>query len=483
MLRGMLMTALALGAMPPLLGGGIIYNNNQSAEYLRTFDRNSAVDNADIVYYNMAGTPSLKPGWTLNVSDQMLSRKATVATVGNPVLGGRTYAMDEAALQFPDVYAAYRSNDWALFGGLENLGATAVGNWKQGLPSLDLSAMQQAGYGQTQTSGVIAADAYAQAITQGATPTQAQAAATAAGLSSQSFQAASTLKGSSSFVALRAGGALQVTPEFAMAMALRYVSARQDLAGSADGYCTYNQYHHNLADHMRTVLDVTDRAHGLSAEFGFDLRPAPGVVLALTWERSTKLAFSTAVIDGEDGGGLFVNGTQARLDLPEVVRFGAGWQKTPRTRLALSVNAYREGRAHLGLLNNPEFGVNAGRAYGNSYEEAASVEQRLSPRWLVSFGLDLNQLGQRRSATVDTSLTGGQDTTLSEGAGFQYQASERLKLNVGLAHTAFLHPYRVADAGDTQLATAFATQNVPISPGKEYNKEYIIFAVGLDYHF
>ena len=111
------------------------------------------------------------------------------------------------------------------------------------------------------------------------------------------------------------------------------------------------------------------------------------------------------------------------------------------------------------------------------------MEQRLSPRWLVSFGLDLNQLGQRRSATVDTSLTGGQDTTLSEGAGFQYQASERLKLNVGLAHTAFLHPYRVADAGDTQLATAFATQNVPISPGKEYNKEYIIFAVGLDYHF
>ena len=41
--------------------GGVFYNSNQSAEYIRTFDRNSAIDNADIVYYNMAGTVNLRP--------------------------------------------------------------------------------------------------------------------------------------------------------------------------------------------------------------------------------------------------------------------------------------------------------------------------------------------------------------------------------------------------------------------------------------
>ena len=483
MRKGLLVTALVLGAQHLALAGGIFYNSNQSAEYLRTFDRNSALDNADIVYYNMAATPMLKRGWTFNLSNQMIFQKATVSTIENPVLGEKSYKSSNPALLVPNAYAAYKKDDWAMFLGLETIGATAMRAWNGGLPTLDLLGKQLAGYGQTSTSGVIGGDAYANAIAQGATPAQAQASATAAGLSPQYFPSSSTLKGASYYLAFRAGGAIQFDPDFAMAMALRFVTAQQAVVGSADGYCTYDLDNHDLLNHARTVIDVVSKARGLSLEWGMDYRPAPGVVLNVTYEMATKLNFKTTVNAGKDGGGLFVNGSRARLDLPQTLRLGAGWQVDPKTRLSMGINAYLERRADLALLDNPSYGIQAAKAYRNTYEESASLERQLNAKWLVSFGLNLNQIGQRRSATLDTSIPGAHANYLSEGAGFQYRYSERLKLNAGLGHTAFIHAYRNADAGDGQVQAAFAGQGSPVTPEKEYNKAYVILAVGLDYHF
>ena len=483
MRKGLLVTALVLGAQHLALAGGIFYNSNQSAEYLRTFDRNSALDNADIVYYNMAATPMLKRGWTFNLSNQMIFQKATVSTIENPVLGEKSYKSSNPALLVPNAYAAYKKDDWAMFLGLETIGATAMRAWNGGLPTLDLLGKQLAGYGQTSTSGVIGGDAYANAIAQGATPAQAQAAATTAGLSPQYFPSSSTLKGASYYLAFRAGGAIQFDPDFAMAMALRFVTARQDVVGSADGYCTYDQDNHDLVNHARAVIDASSQARGLSLEWGMDYRPMPGVVLTVTYEMATKLDFKTTVHDGKDGDGLFVNGSKARLDLPQTLRLGVGWQLSPTTRLSAGLNAYLESRADLAMLNNPPYGIQAAKAYRNTYEESVSLERQLNPKWLVSFGLNLNQIGQRRDATLDTSLPGAHANYLSEGAGCQYRYSERLKLNVGLGHTAFIHPYRNADAGDDQVQAAFAGQGSLVTPEKDYNKSYLILAVGLDYHF
>ena len=87
MKRGPFLSLLILGLGPAAFGGGIFYNSNQSAEYMRTFERNSAIDNADIVYYNMAGTVKLKEGFTFNLSNQTIFQWATVTTKGNPVVG------------------------------------------------------------------------------------------------------------------------------------------------------------------------------------------------------------------------------------------------------------------------------------------------------------------------------------------------------------------------------------------------------------
>ncbi len=483
MKKGLFFSSLILGLVTPATAGGIFYNSNQSAEYIRMFDRNSAVDSADIVYYNMAATPRLKDGWTFNFSDQMIFQRATVATIGNPVVGDRLYKSDNPALVVPNFYLAYKKDNWAGFLGVETIGATAIREWKQGLPTLDLMGKQLVGYGQDYTSQVIGADAYAVAIQGGATPAQASAAALAAGLSTQYFPSNSYLKGSSYYVAIRVGGAMQINPTFSVAVAGRYVTSQQAIVGSVDGYSTYNQFNHDLTDHKRLVIDKVDKATGFSGEVGFNYTPNPKTVVSLTYEMATPLNFKTTINDGKDGGGLFVDGSKAHLDLPQVVRFGFGYQMTPQLRLSLGANAYLESSVNFGMLDNPMFGINAKRSYRNTYEESAAFEYQVNPRWLVSFGVNLNQIGQNPDATVDISVPGAHANYMSEGAGFQYTASEHMKVNVGLAHTAFMNKYQFADSGDKQLQASFASQGVTISPTKQYNKEYFILAFGVDFHF
>ena len=53
----------------PAIAGGIFVNSQQSAEYVRLFNRNAATDNADIAYYNMAGLTKMKDGQYLNGSN------------------------------------------------------------------------------------------------------------------------------------------------------------------------------------------------------------------------------------------------------------------------------------------------------------------------------------------------------------------------------------------------------------------------------
>jgi hypothetical protein len=159
---------LAMIAWLPGHAGGVFYNSNQSAEYIRSFDRNSAVDGADIAHYNMAGTVNLRPGLTFNVSNQTILQWATVRTLGNPVLGDRSYESGNPVWLVPNLYAAY-----------------------------------------------------AAALAAGASPALARAEAAAAGLDGSAFSARSWIKGSSSFLAWRHGCACRLGPRLALAQTLR----------------------------------------------------------------------------------------------------------------------------------------------------------------------------------------------------------------------------------------------------------------------
>ncbi|HJW72073.1 MAG TPA: hypothetical protein VJ486_04395 [Geothrix sp.] len=483
MKRNLLITSLVLGALTPATAGGIFYNSNQSAEYFRTFDRNSAIDNADIVYYNMAGTVRLGEGWTFNLSNQSIFQKATVETKGNPVVGDRTYESNNPVLVIPNGYAAYRKGDWAFFTGLETIGATAVRDWKDGLPTLDLYGKQMAGYGGVK-SNIIGMDAAAAALAAGKSVDEANAAGVAAGLSADAFTAKSSLKGSSYYMAWRHGAAYRINQYFSIALAGRLVMARQDIVGRVDSACTYNQYGHDLRSQSVAIIDTTAKANGYSGEIGIDIFPTDNTVLNFTYETSTSLNFTTRVRDGKDGNGLFVDGQQGHLDLPKTLRFGFGVQVTPDLRASLGANRYFEGSVNFNMLNNPANNNDYKKDYSDTTEESASLEYRLSKPWLVSFGVNFNQIGQRKASTIDTSIPGAHANYFSIGAGFQYAASDQLKFNLGVAHTRFTSTYENADVmGDQALQAAFQSQGVSIDPRKVYDKQYLIVAFGINYRF
>lgn len=355
MRSGPIAAVLAAAAWCPGHAGGIFVNSNQSAEYIRSFDRNSALDAADIAYYNMAGTVCLPPGLTGNLSNQTILQRATVRPLGNPVLGDRTYRSDNPVWLVPNFYLVYRHRRWAGFTALQTIGATAVRRWPSGLPSMDLAGKAAAGYGGP-ASARIASDAYAAALAAGATQAQAQAAGAGAGLNAAPFPSRSWLKGSSRFLAWRLGAACRISPRWAVAVAGRLVWARQDVSGGVAGACTYDGF----ADPAPVLIEVSS--------------------------------------------------------------------------------------------------------------------------WLVSLGVNINRIGQRRSATLDTSLPGAHGTYLSLGTGARYQASDRLRLTFGAACTGFAQRYRNADAGDRRLQAAFAANGAAISPDKEYDKRYLILAFGIEYH-
>ena len=476
------LVAAMMAAWVPARGGGVFFNSNQSAEYIRSFDRNSAIDNADIVFYNMAGTVNLRPGFSLNASNQTILQWTTVRTVGNPVLGERTYRSGNPGWLVPNAYAVYRKDRWAVFTGLETIGATAVRRWSDGLPSLDLAETAAAGYGGP-ASQTLAQDAYAAALRSGATPAQAQAAAVAAGLDASAWTSGSSLRGASCFLAWRHGATWRIGPRWAVALAGRWVYARQDLAGGAHGALASDRFGDHLRAQAGTQIDVSSTAMGYSLEVGLNLYPAEGLVLSLGYGMATGLDFRTSVRDGKDGNGRFRDGHRARLDLPQVWRAGVGCQATPRLRASCGVNAYLEHSARMDLLDDPAAGIDSRRDYGNTYEVSAALEYRLGPRWLVSLGTLFTRIGQARPATLDTSLAGAHANYLSLGAGCQFQASGRARINLGIGCSGFVHRYQAADLqGDRALQSRFAAAGVAISPRKEYDKRYLILAIGLDYH-
>jgi hypothetical protein len=304
----------------------------------------------------------------------------------------------------------------------------------------------------------------------------------AAALDAGPFSAHSWLRGSSCFLAWRHGVAWRCSPRFALALAGRLVTASQEVRGGADGACSYDQDGHDLRGTAGLRVDVSQRALGYSGEACVDFFPAAEVVLSLTCELATPLEFHTRVRAGADGGGRFVDGSRARLDLPQVWRFGIGWPAAPALRLSAGVNLYREGAARMDLLDDPAAGIDARRDYRDSWEGAAALAWRLDERRLLRAGILYTRIGQGRAAVLDTSPPGAHADYLSLAAGGCWQLTPRLRANAGVAWTAFVRPLEQADgAGDRALRDAYAAAGLAIEPRKRYDKRYLTLALGVEW--
>jgi len=421
------LTAFFIAAVTPLFAGGVFYNSNQSAEYFRTYERNAATDNADAVYYNMAGTTRMKDGIYVHGSNQMLFQEATVKTDENQVVGDKTYKSDNPVWLCPNLYVLYKQNNWSAFTGLETIGATAIREWEDGLPTLDSLSILNGGPGK------------------------------------------SYVKGTSYYFAWRLGGAYAVNELFSIGACGRVVTSRQHVEGYIVG-----------SGNDKIEMDYTDDALGYSGEIGFNVYPVKEMTISFTYEMATKLDFKRNINDGKSGVAAMnlIDGEKKRLDLPQALRFGISYNITEKFRTEFGVDAYLEKYVNFERLDDSAAGIDADKDYGNTYEEGLTFEYTFNKMFLASIGFNLTQIGQKKSATLDTSIPGAHADYWSAGIGGQVTPIEDLKINFGIGYTGFQKKYEHADYSDDLAAAFFGG-----SPSKEYNKQYIVVAIGAEYRF
>ena len=138
-----------------LLVSGIINSNaqidnlsNLSAEWMRSGVRNAATDAADIVVYNPAGITSMKNGIHINFINQSLFRNPNHTYDLGMGEGQKEYEQSSPDLFLPNLYIAYKKDNWALYSGVFFSGGGATIDYKQGSITTDLIGLGTLGAAQ-----------------------------------------------------------------------------------------------------------------------------------------------------------------------------------------------------------------------------------------------------------------------------------------------------------------------------------------------
>lgn len=103
--------ALFLGGGGSILfAGSIDHNNNFSAGYIRTFNRNAVTDSADAAVYNPAGVAKLDNGLHVSVNSQFIVKNYSHESSTD------TYAAKNPTPFLPSAFVVFSQNRWGVFG-------------------------------------------------------------------------------------------------------------------------------------------------------------------------------------------------------------------------------------------------------------------------------------------------------------------------------------------------------------------------------
>lgn len=140
--------------------GGILTNYNQSAQYVRMLSRNASLD-VDAVFYNPAGLIKLEDGWHFSFSSQTIWQTREI-TSGFPLLNDSYYEGKTFAPVFPDLFAVYKKDKFALSFAVAPVGGGGSAKFENGLPTFEIpvSKIVPALSGLSQISPALAVSGY-----------------------------------------------------------------------------------------------------------------------------------------------------------------------------------------------------------------------------------------------------------------------------------------------------------------------------------
>ena len=369
-LYSVLLVTLLLSA-GSAIGGNIDYLTNRSVNYFRNFARNAATEGADLVSYNPAGLTFLPEGFHISFGNEFFLKDYTIETTSYPVIADTTavYQSTKPTLFYPDLYAVFRTGDWAVYGAFTVPAGGGSLDYKDGIYAMPLL---ESGLQQMFHPGVSVC--FAQ-------------------MDSGSIMA------SSQYLAGTAGVSYAVNDILSVGLAGRYTTGRKTYDGFGEFTVTWIDSTAHQTQVSR-VLDVEKTASGFNGIISVNVAPTEGLNIAMKYETRTNLEFETTVNTNDWAAfGLpdssFTDGYLQRRDLPAMFSGGISYRFSPEVALSTMWNYYFVEDAAEDSLDGID------DDYTNGWDAGLGIDFQATPRALLGLGYVYSNLGGNEDTFSD----------------------------------------------------------------------------------
>ncbi len=426
-----------------IFGGGIVTNTNQSAEFLRTLNRNASTD-LDAAYYNPAGLVMLEDGFYLYVSNQTILQTRTIESssalfgqIGFPLHD--EYVGDTQVPFYPNVYLTYKMDKLAVSGGLTVIGGGGSATYDDGLALFEAFSL---GY--------------------------AIAGLGAAGLGVSGYSLDANFEGTSTYLGFQGTVAYAINEMISVAAGGRYVMASNTYDGtlSSISFNTYVLAAPTMAGPVWPGDDVKVEAEqtatGFAPIISVNLTPAEGVNVALRYEGQTALEFENDnKNDDQSGEVLFPDAYKFNNDIPAMIAAGAAYQVNDALKAEASFTYYMNTGAEWETTTE---GENRADETENGYEAGVAFEYAINEQLSASAGFLYSISGAQDTYHTDDSYS---LDSYSLAGGIKYQINESIQLNLGVFDVFYTE-------GESAASATYPVDNT-------YDKTSIGFAIGVGY--
>ena len=472
-----------------LMAGGLKTNVNQSAAWARTLSRDATLD-IDGVFFNPAGLAHLSNGLHPYLSNMSNWQTRTITSdytylSGNPV----TYEAELMAPIFPNLYVAYKMNNWTFSGGFGIVGGGGSADFPTGLPDFEIPI--------------------ASLVPQlGAALAPVDAGIVGAGFPDPGFRNISgynvntAFNGSSSYFGYQAGATYAINNMLSVYLGGRLVTAKNSYEGSLGGVSidAPEIYGGTMppGDYLRIValtpglppevvgqlngtaaaLDVgtadaelaaTQAGTGFTPIIGVNIHVSDMLNIGARYEHQTKIELTNST--DVDDVGMFPDGDKVRADLPGMFSVGAQVRPIGNLTLSAGFNYFLDKSASYGNDDAGEPLDNTTIIDENGYTYSAAIEYKILGILGVSAGYTSGNNGV--NAAYQSNMTYALKSR-TFGGGIFVDLGEMIRINAGFNMTTY---------DDYDLAESYAlAPSIMVPYTDTYTKKTTIFAIGVEVH-
>ena len=451
------------------LAGGIVTNTNQSAQYIRTLNRNASTC-IDAVYFNPAGLTMLGDGIHVYLSNQSIFQTKEIT---NSALGDKKFEGAVSAPLFPNAYLAYKMGSLAFSAGFMPIGGGGSADFADGLPSFEsqvaplVPALASVGVTAYDLDMAFEGSSIYMGGQVGVSYKLSDMISIAVG--GRFVSASNTYAGHLTGIQINPGGVMQSAPTFFSGAAAQYTAggdaaaaaaaafAAAGMADSAAYYTAVATGAYTQAAYMTgyaaatadlELEDATKKGTGFTAIISANISPMDGLNIGIRYETLTQLELETE--SDVDIAGVVEDGKKERADMPAMLAVGASYKVMPELKAECSFNYY---------MNTGVDWDGAEENVDNGFEGGVGFDYAITEALHASAGFLYSQSGAKDAYQTDLDYSLNFSAI---GLGVGYTIMPGLEINIGGASTFYSEG---ENAGKTET----------------YNKTSIDFAIGVNY--